>query len=126
MEDLSKEELQELLEEYNTYVMEMYEEDEEPMSIYDYYENEYQKPTPSLKCVSVNDIENGIRVVLIDMEDNILNTYNIQVNVSNYSQEDLFKVCYNISKNINSKYYELNGELTQEDVLEIAREEIVK
>ena len=43
-----------------------------------------------------------------------------------YNDNDLFKVCYNISQRINDLYYENNGELTQEQVVNVVRDELVK
>lgn len=131
MEDLSREEMQDLLEKYNDYVMTFREEHDitdEPVSIYEYYDNEYQleKEIPMLKGVGVKDTENGIKIVLMSMSDEILNQYNVEVNMGGYNDNDLFKVCYNISQRINNLYYENNGELTQEQVVSVVREEIVK
>ena len=131
LEDLSKEELQDLMGKYNDYVMNYGEEHELggcPVSIYEYYDNEYQleKEIPMLKGVGVKDTENGIKIVLMSMSDEILNQYNVEVNMGGYNDNDLFKVCYNISQKINDLYYENNGELTQEQVVNVVRDELVK
>jgi hypothetical protein len=126
MEDLTKEELQDLIDSYEDYVMNCKENGEEPYTIYEYYINEYEKPIPTLKGVGVKDTENGIKIVLMSTEDNVLGTYEIETNMSGYNDGDLFKVCYNISQKVNSLYYEEKGNLTQEQVLEIVRNELVK
>lgn len=126
MEDLTREEMQDLLESYNDYVMNCRDYEEEPMSIYDYYDTEYQKPIPTLKGVGVRDTEKGIKIVLMSMEDEILGTYEIETNMSGYNDSDLFNICYNISNKVHSLYYEEKGNLTQEQVLDIVRKEMVK
>ena len=71
---------------------------------------------PMLKGVGVKDTENGIKVVLMSLEDEILDEYNVAVDMSKYNDTDLFKKCYQISNKINDLYYETNGELTLEQV----------
>lgn len=126
MEDLTREELQDLIESYNNYVLECNDYGEEPLSIYDYYDTEYEKPIPTLKGVGVKDTEKGIKIILMSIEEEILGTYEVETNMSGYNDIDLCKVCYNISQSVYNKYYEEKGNLTQEQVLEIVRKEMVK
>ena len=126
MEDLTKEELQDLMESYNDYVMWCRDNEEEPMTIYDYYDIEYQKPIPTLKGVGVKDTEKGIKIVLISVDNEVIGTYEIETNMSGYNDSDLFNICYNISNKVNSAYYEEKGNLTQEKVLDIVRKEMIK
>lgn len=126
MEDLTREELQDLMESYNDYVMNCREYEEEPMTIYDYYDNEYEKPIPTLKGVGVKDTEKGIKIILMSVEEELLGTYEVETNMSGYNDVELCKICYNISQSVYNKYYEEKGNLTQDIVLEIVRNEIVK
>lgn len=126
MEDLTREEMQDLLESYNEYVMNCRDYEEEPMSIYDYYDTEYQKPIPTLKGVGVKDTEKGIKIILMSIEEELLGSYEIETNMSGYNDIDLCKICYNISQSVYNKYYEEKGNLTQEQVLDIVRKEMVK
>lgn len=126
MEDLTREELQDLMESYNNYVLECRDYEEEPMSIYDYYDYEYEKPIPTLKGVGVKDTEKGIKIILMSTEEEILGTYEVETNMSGYNDIELCKVCYNISQKVHSLYYEEKGNLTQEQVLEVVRNELVK
>ena len=126
MEDLTREEMQDLLESYNEYVMNCRDYEEEPMSIYDYYDTEYQKPIPTLKGVGVKDTEKGIKIILMSIEEQLLGSYEIETNMSGYNDIDLCKICYNISQSVYNKYYEEKGNLTQEQVLDIVRKEMVK
>ena len=100
MEDLTREELQDLMESYNNYVMNFREDHDiydEPISIYEYYDNEYQEPIPTLKGVGVKDTEKGIKVILMSIEEEILGTYEVETNMSGYNDIDLCKICYSFT-----------------------------
>jgi hypothetical protein len=131
LEDLSKEELQDLLAKYSDYVMN-YEEEHElggsPVCIYEYYDNEYQleKEIPTLKGVGVNGTENGIAITLKGLDNETLARYSVNVNMENLDEDTLYNVCYNISQTIYNLYYEKNGTLEQEDILSVVRNELVK
>lgn len=90
----------------------------------EYYNEEEELNIIPLKGVGVKDIENGIKVVLMTMEDEILKSYNINVDLKGYDDNKLFKVCYAISQKVNELYYEYNGELTQDIVEQVVRSEI--
>ena len=126
MEDLTREELQDLIDTYEDYVMNCRENGEEPYSMYEYYINEYEKPIPTLKGVGVKDTEKGIKIILMSIEEEILGTYEVETNMNGYNDIDLCKICYNISQKVHNLYYEEKGNLTQEQVLEVVRNELVK
>ena len=89
-------------------------------------EEEEDEPTPTLKGVGVRDTDNGFKIVLMGIDNKAIKTYDITMNIKGYDEGDLFGICYNISQRINSLYYEVHGELTQEQVLNIVREEMIK
>ena len=79
-----------------------------------------------LNCVGVKDTENGLEIILFGNNKNILSRYNIEINIKNYNEFELFDICYNISNNIKNFYYNNNGVITRENVLDIVRVEVVK
>lgn len=79
-----------------------------------------------LNCVGVKDTENGLEIILFGNNKNILSRYNIEINIKNYNEFELFDICYNISNNIKNFYYNNNGVITRENVLNIVRAEVVK
>ena len=98
------------LEEYNN-------EDEEEM---DY------EPLETLKGVGVKDTENGLKIMLVGTDDNVLGEYELVVNISGYKEIQLFNICYEISKNVKDLYYNVRRIPTQEEVLNVVREVMVK
>ena len=98
------------LEEYNN-------EDEEEM---DY------EPLETLKGVGVKDTENGLKIMLVGTDDNVLGEYELIMNISGYKEIQLFNICYEISKNIKDLYYNVGRIPTQEEVLNAVREVMVK
>ena len=164
-----KNELRKSLESYNNYeVMGFKEEhdiDSEPVSIYEYYDNEYQleknkeycgncgkekedyesylcdncweeerrlyedeETIIPLKCVGVRDLKdnNGLKITLIDMNDEILNTFEFNIDIKRLNDMELYNLCYAISNRVNSLYYEYDGNLEREQVLNVVKEELVK
>ena len=98
------------LEEYNN-------EDEEEIN----YE-----PLETLKGVGVKDTENGLKIMLVGTDDNVLGEYELIMNISGYKEIQLFNICYEISKNIKDLYYNVRRIPTQEEVLNVVREVMVK
>ena len=91
---------------------------------YEDYLDEEEYEIPKIKCVGVKDTKNGISIILISMEDEIIESYDIDFNVKKYDDKELFKVCYSISKEINNLYYMCDGNIAQEQVLNVVREKI--
>ena len=91
---------------------------------YEDYNNEELDIT-LLKGVGVKDIEGGIKVMLMSNDDEIINTYNVMVDLSKLDDNKLCKVCYNISQRVFNLYYENNGELTQNIVENAVRGEMM-
>lgn len=89
-------------------------------------EEEDYEPIPTLKGVGVRDTDNGFKIVLMGVGNKAIETYDITMNIKGYEEGDLFGICYNISQRINSLYYQENGNLTQEQVLNVVREEMIK
>lgn len=89
-------------------------------------EEEDFEPIPTLKGVGVRDTDNGFKIVLMSVDNEVVGSYDITMNIKGYDEGDLFNICYNISQRINSLYYEVHGELTQEQVLNVVREEMIK
>lgn len=89
-------------------------------------EEEDYEPIPTLKGVGVRDTDNGFKIVLMSIDNEVVGSYDITMNIKGYDEGDLFNICYNISQRINSLYYEVHGELTQEQVLNVVREEMIK
>lgn len=79
-----------------------------------------------LKGVGVKDTQDGFEIMLMGVESGLLQKYQITMNIRNYAEEDLFNMCYEISKNINDLYYENNGIPSAELVKEIVRKVVVK
>ena len=92
-------------------------EDEEEMN----YE-----PLETLKGVGVKDTENGLKIMLVGTDDNVLGEYELVVNISGYKEIQLFNICYEISKNVKDLYYNVRRIPTQEEVLNVVREVMVK
>ena len=89
-------------------------------------ELENKKDIKILKGVGVTESSNRLAIVLIDIHDNIMAQYDIQVNIMNYSRNELFQISYEISKEINELYYTLNEIPTEEQVKDIVRKVIIK
>ena len=62
----------------------------------------------------------------MSVDNEVVGSYDITMNIKGYDEGDLFNICYNISQRINSLYYQENGNLTQEQVLNVVREEMIK
>ena len=92
-------------------------EDEEEM---DY------EPLETLVGVGVKDTENGLKIMLVGTNDNVLGEYELVMNVSGYKEIQLFNICYEISKNIKDLYYNIGRIPTQEEVVNVVREVMVK
>ena len=105
------------LEEHNNKLEEYNNEDEE--------EVEYE-PLETLKGVGVKDTENGIEIMLMGMTSGLLQKYEVIMNIKNYDETDLFNICYEISNDIKDLYYSVGRIPTQEEVLNVVREVMVK
>ena len=92
-------------------------EDEEEMN----YE-----PLETLKGVGVKDTENGLEIMLMGVTSGLLQKYEIVMNIKNYDETDLFNICYEISNDIKNLYYNVSRIPTQEEVLNVVREVMVK
>ena len=103
------------LEEYNNKLEEHNDDNEE-----DY------EPLATLVGVGVKDTENGLKIMLVGTDDNVLGEYELVVNISGYEEIQLFNICYEISKNIKDLYYSVGRIPTQEEVLNVVREVMVK
>ena len=103
------------LEEYNNKLEEDNDDNEE-----DY------EPLATLVGVGVKDTENGLKIMLVGTDDNVLGEYELVVNISGYEEIQLFNICYEISKNIKDLYYNVGRIPTQEEVLNVVREVMVK
>lgn len=88
-------------------------------------EMEYE-PLETLKGVGVKDTENGLKIMLVGIDDNVLGEYELVVNIGGYKEIELFNVCYKISKDIKDLYYSVGRTPTQEEVLNVVREVMVK
>ena len=98
---------------------------EEEYNNEDEEEVEYE-PLETLKGVGVKDTENGLKIMLIGTDDNVLGEYELIMNISGYKEIQLFNICYEISKNIKDLYYNVRRIPTQEEVLNVVREVMVK
>ena len=87
---------------------------------------ELEEPITPLKCVGVNDTERGLNIVLIDNNDEIIENYDIEINIKGLEYKELYNLCYSISNKINSLYIEKYGELEKEDIVKIVREVAIK
>lgn len=105
------------LEEYNNKLEEYNNEDEE--------EVEYE-PLETLIGVGVNDTEKGLKIILVGYNNNVLAEYEIEMNIKGYKEIELFNVCYEISKDIKDLYYSVGRIPTQEEILNVVREVMVK
>lgn len=92
----------------------------------DMEDDEDYKPLETLTGVGVNDTEKGLKIMLVGYNNNILGEYEIEMNIKGYKEIELFNVCYEISKNIKDLYYSVGRTLTQEEVLNVVREVMVK
>lgn len=104
---------------------EVYYYDEDYVDYNDKEDEDYE-PIPTLKGVGVRDTDNGFKIVLMSIDNEVVGSYDITMNIKGYDEGDLFNICYNISQRINSLYYQENGNLTQEQVLNVVREEMIK
>ena len=86
---------------------------EEEYNNEDEEEVEYE-PLETLKGVGVKDTENGLKIMLIGTDDNVLGEYELIMNISGYKEIQLFNICYEISKNIKDLYYNVRRIPTQE------------
>ena len=98
---------------------------EEEYNNEDEEEVEYE-PLETLKGVGVKDTENGLKIMLVGTDDNVLEEYELIMNISGYKEIQLFNICYEISKNIKDLYYNVRRIPTQEEVLNVVREVMVK
>ena len=104
---------------------------EECISKLEEYNNEDEEeidyePLETLKGVGVKDTENGLKIMLVGTDDNVLGEYELIMNISGYKEISLFNICYEISKNIKDLYYNVRRIPTQEEVLNVVREVMVK
>ena len=78
--------------------------------------------------MGVKDLKdnNGLKITLIDMNDTILNTFEFDIDIKRLNDMELYNLCYAISNRVNSLYYENDGNLEREQVLNVVREELVK
>ena len=92
----------------------------------DMKEDEEYEPLETLVGVGVKDTENGLKIMLVGTDDNVLGEYELVMNVSGYKEIQLCSICYEISKNIKNLYYSVGRIPTQEEVLNVVREAMVK
>lgn len=92
----------------------------------DMEEDEDYKPLETLIGVGVNDTEKGLKIILVGYNNNVLGEYEIEMNIKGYKEIELFNVCYEISKDIKDLYYSVGRIPTQEEVLNVVREVMVK
>ena len=92
----------------------------------DMEEDEEYEPLEKLTGVGINDIEKGLKIILVGCNNNILGEYEIEINIKGYQKMELFDVCYEISKNIKDLYYNVRRIPTQEEILNEVREVMVK
>ena len=91
------------------------------------FDEEYEEePIETLVGVGVKDTENGLKIMLVGTDDNVLGEYELVVNISGYKEIQLFNICYEISKNVKDLYYNVRRIPTQEEVLNVVREVMVK
>lgn len=87
--------------------------------------NENELEIELLSGVGVRDIPNGVKVVLMGTNDNIVDTFEVECgSIEDYNDMKLYSTCLTISKRVNDLYYEYEGELTQEIVENVVKEEI--
>lgn len=99
---------------------------EELLDDEDMEEDEDYKPLETLTGVGVNDTEKGLKIILVGYNNNVLGEYEIEMNIKGYKEIELFNVCYEISKDIKDLYYSVGRIPTQEEVLNVVREVMVK
>lgn len=87
-------------------------------------EEEEEERVITLKGVGVKDTNNGISIMLMSVDEEVIALYNVNVDLTKYDDIKLCKICYNISKKVNDLYYQMNGELTKDIVENAVREEI--
>jgi hypothetical protein len=92
----------------------------------DMEDDEDYKPLETLIGVGVNDTEKGLKIILVGYNNNVLAEYEIEMNIKGYKEIELFNVCYEISKDIKDLYYSVGRIPTQEEVLNVVREVMVK
>ena len=92
----------------------------------DMEDDEDCEPLETLVGVGVNNTEKGLKIILVGYNNNILGEYEIEMNVKGYKEMELFNVCYEISKDIKNLYYSVGRIPTQEEVLNVVREVMVK
>lgn len=92
----------------------------------DMEEDEEYEPLETLTGVGVNNTEKGLKIILVGYNNNILGEYEIEMNIKGYKEMELFNVCYEISKDIKDLYYSVGRIPTQEEVLNVVREVMVK
>lgn len=90
----------------------------------DIEEEEYTKEP--LKGIAVKDTEQGLTIILFNMENEEIAKYNVVVNIKNYNEGELFDICSKVSYSIQHLYYELTDIPTQEEVLDIVRKTMIK
>ena len=90
-----------------------------------YYDDMELLDIVALKGVGVRDTDKGIEIVLMTMQDEILNTYEVNVDLEKYGKENLWKICYDISNRINTAYYNNYGVLNQEIVERIVKANLI-
>lgn len=89
-------------------------------------DDEDYEPLETLIGVGVNDTEKGLKIILVGYNNNVLAEYEIEMNIKGYKEIELFNVCYEISKDIKDLYYSVGRIPTQEEVLNVVREVMVK
>ena len=92
----------------------------------DMEDDEDYEPLETLIGVGVNDTEKGLKIILVGYNNNVLEEYEIEMNIKGYKEIELFNVCYEISKDIKDLYYSVGRIPTQEEVLNVVREVMVK
>lgn len=109
------------------YEEEVVEDETEEDYDYDYeYEDEDYVKVETLQGVGVRDTENGFEILLIGVESGVKGHYKVETNIKGYELEELFGICSKISQRVHSLYYANNGNLTEEEVIGIVREEMIK
>lgn len=92
----------------------------------DMEDDEDYEPLETLIGVGVNNTEKGLKIILVGYNNNVLGEYEIEMNIKGYKETELFNVCYEISKDIKDLYYSVGRTPTQEEVLNVVREVMVK
>lgn len=92
----------------------------------DMEDDEDYEPLETLIGVGVNDTKKGLKIILVGYNNNVLGEYEIEMNIKGYKEIELFNVCYEISKDIKDLYYSVGRIPTQEEVLNVVREVMVK